>query len=269
MGIPLNDNTTTPKSAESARARSVSGGRDARKQYRVNKHTGGQMQVVLHVDGKPRATGECADLSIGGVGVSLPRTKDPELVEGTQLRVTIQHLGRAKGIDAAAEIVTVAQVGQGVRYGLRFLNVAEVVQQVDSFYARWFNRRRHVRVMPDFATKLSGDVKWSDGELSARIHDLSMGGVGILATLDQVAALKDKSRVEIALTLPGTPLPITCRAKVVGMKSFTKNVLIGLEFEPNGGIERYTAALQRYIDERQRSIAKFNEAMAQMPKRAG
>ena len=123
--------------------------------------------------------------------------------------------------------------------------------------------------MPDFTSKVTSSIRWSDGELQARIHDISTGGLGILTTLDQVAGLQPGTRVELSLTLPGTPLPIACRARVAGIKSFTKNVLVGLEFEANGGIERYAAGLQRYIDDRQREIAKFNQAMSQQPKRAG
>ncbi|MCY2959102.1 MAG: PilZ domain-containing protein [Planctomycetota bacterium] len=268
MAIPLNDQPK-PNPSETPRPRTGAGGRDGRRQYRVQKQAGTQLEAtILCADGR-KAVGECADLSVGGVGILVPLAKNIEIVEGAKLRVRVQHVGRAKGIEAAAVVVSVSHVGGSVRYGMRFESIAEVVQQVDSFYARWFNRRRTARVMPDFATKVMGVLKWSDGEMQARVHDISMGGVGILATMDQVAGLKEKCRVELALTLPGAPLPIACRARVVGIKTFTKNVLIGLEFEANGGIERYAAALQRYIDERQKSIAKFNEAMAQQPKRAG
>jgi hypothetical protein len=44
---------------------------------------------------------------------------------------------------------------------------------------------------------------------------------------------------------------------------------VGLEFEPGGGIERYAAAVQRYVEERQRNIARFNEAMSQSPRKTG
>jgi len=268
MAIPLNDPSKLTN-AELLRARARQGTRDGRGAYRVPKQPGANVEVgILCEDGR-KATGECVDVSIGGAGVSLPRTKDLELIEGTKVRVRVQHMSRARGIEANAEVVTVAQTGASVRYGLRFVDVNEVIQQVDSFYARWFNRRRNVRVMPDFTTKVSGTVKWSDGELSARVHDISMGGVGVLATLDQVKPLKIKSRVEIALTLPNSPLPIVCRARIVGMKAFTKNVLVGLEFEPNGGIERYAVGLQRYVDERQAQITQFNHASSQTPKRAG
>jgi len=267
MSIPLND-PTKPSPSDSLRARSQRTGRDSRRQYRVQKQAGAPLEAtILTADGR-RAVGECADLSVGGAGVTLPQTKNLDIAEGTKVRLLVQHRSRASGVEAAAEIVSVSHIGTTVRYGLRFESIAEVVQQVDSFYARWFNRRRSQRVMPDFTSKVTSSVRWSDGELSARVHDISMGGVGILATLEQVAALKDKGRVELSLTLPGTPLPIVCRARVVGMRAFTKNVLVGLEFEPNGGIERYAAGLQRYVDERQKNIAKFNEAMAQQPKRA-
>lgn len=267
MSIPLNDPSKLTN-AELVRARLHQGSRDGRVAYRVPKQAGTNVEVAILCEDGRKATGECVDVSIGGAGVTLPRTKDLELVEGTRVRVRIHHMSRTRGIEAEAEVVTVAQIGANVRYGLRFTDVNAVLQQVDSFYARWFNRRRSVRVMPDFTTKVAGTVKWSDGELQARVHDISMNGVGVLATLEQIAALKVKSRVEIALTLPNSPLPIVCRARVVGMKAFTKNVLVGIEFEPNGGIERYAVGLQRYVEERQAQITQFNHAMSQSPKRA-
>ncbi len=268
MSIPLNDQPK-PNPTETPRARSLSGGRESRRQYRVHKQAGVPLEATILTDDGRKAIGECSDLSVGGAGVLVPQTKNLDIPEGTKVRLRIQHRSRPKFVEAGAEIVSVVHVGTTVRYGLRFENIAEVVHQMDSFYARWFNRRRSTRVMPDFATKITASVRWSDGELSARIHDISMGGIGILATLEQVATLTDKTRVEVSLTLPGTPLPIACRARIVGMRAFTKNVLVGLEFEPNGGIERYVAGLQRYVDDRQKNIAKFNEAMAQQPKRAG
>lgn len=270
MAIPLNDQpkpNTNP--SETPRPRNArTGGRETREQYRAQKSAGVQLEATIQsADGK-KVVGDCADVSVGGAGVLVPQSKSIGIVEGAKVRVSIQHVGRAKAIESDAIVVTVSNVGSLVRYGLRFASVAKIVEQVDSFYARWFNRRRSARVMPDFTTKISTSLRWSDGELQARVHDVSMGGVGILCTLDQVTGLKSGTRVELSMSLPGTPVPIACRARIVGIKTFTKNVLVGLEFEPNGGIERYAAGLQRYIDERQRSIARFNEAMTQQPKRA-
>lgn len=268
MAIPLNDQPK-PTPSETSRPRNLAGGRDGRSEYRAVKHPGVQLEATIHLPDGRKVLGDCVDVSVGGAGIVVPQAKAIEIVEGAKVRVVIQHVGRAKGIESEAVVVTVSNVGSLVRYGMRFVSVAKIVQQVDSFYARWFNRRRSARVMPDFTTKVSSSVRWSDGELSARVHDISMGGIGILATQEQVAGLTQGTRVELSLGLPGSAVPIACRARVVGVKTFTKNVLVGLEFEANGGIERYAAGLQRYIDDRQRNIAKFNEVAAQQPKRAG
>ncbi len=268
MAIPLND-PSKPNLSNSPRARQIAGGRDSRAQYRVHKGSAAQLEATIVCDDGRQAVGECMDLSVGGVGVSVPLTKELNIVEGARVKVRVQHLSRPNTIVAAAEVVTISNVATTVRYGIRFVSVSEVVQQIDSFYARWFNRRRSARVMPDFATKVNATVRWADGDLEARVHDVSMGGVGILADSHQVAGLKAKDRVELTLSLPGMALPIACRARIIAIKTFTKNVLVGLEFEANGGIERFAAGLQRYVDERQRSIAQFNEAIAQQARRAG
>lgn len=268
MAIPINDPNKL-NLPDSLRARARSGSRDNRSQYRVHKQGSAQLEATILCEDGSFAVGECTDLSVGGVGVSLPQSKELTVVEGARIKVRVQYVGRPKYIEAAAEIVTISNIATVVRYGLRFVSVSEVVKQIDPFYARWFNRRRSARVMPDFATKMTTTVRWSDGDFEGKLHDISMGGVGVLATNEQISGLNVNGRVELSVTLPGTPLPIVCRAKIVSMKTFTKNVLVGLSFEANGGIERYAAGLQRYIDERQRCIAQYNEAIAQQPKRAG
>jgi c-di-GMP-binding flagellar brake protein YcgR len=267
MAIPIND-PSKPTLSDSPRARNMTGSRDNRSQYRVHKQGSAQLEATLITEDGRQAVGECMDLSVGGVGVMIPQTKDLGIVEGARLRVRVHHLGRPKGIEAAAEVVTISHVGTTIRFGLRFVKISEVVAQIDPFYARWFNRRRSARVMPDFATKVACTLRWSDGELEAKVHDISVGGLGLLATSEEVSGIGIKGRVELSFSLPNTPLPIVCRAKIVSLKTFTKNVLVGLAFEPNGGIERYAAGLQRYVDERQRCIAQYNEAMAQQAKRA-
>jgi c-di-GMP-binding flagellar brake protein YcgR len=269
MAIPLNDQPT-PKTPPPQRAQAVHGGREARAQYRVPKQTAGttlEAQITT-TDGRV-VHGEVLDVAVGGAGIAIPQTKDLGVAEGASLRVVIRHFSRAKGVEVDAKLVTISQVGATIRYGLRFEKISEVVRQVDSFYARWFNRRRSARVMPDFSTKVVTTVRWDGGQIQARVHDISTGGIGILTSADQIAGLKDKARVDVTLALPDNTTPIACRAKVAGIRSFTKNVLIGLEFEPGGGIERYAAAVQRYVEDRQRSIAKYNETMSQTPKRAG
>ncbi|MBL8863090.1 MAG: PilZ domain-containing protein [Planctomycetes bacterium] len=267
MAIPLNEQPK-PVTIETTRARAYEGAREVREQYRVEKQAGSQLEASIECPDGRRVVGQCSDVSVGGAGIVVPQSKDLQLVEGTKVRVRIKHFSRPKEVETEALVVTVSQVGATVRYGLRFPRISEVVKQIDSFYARWFNRRRSQRVMPDFTTKVPVKVRWEGGELQAKVHDISTGGVGILATADQLSGLVEKSRVEVTLTLPGSAATIACRARVAGLRAFTKNMLVGLEFEANGGIERYSVALQRYVDERQRSIAKFNEAAAQQPRRS-
>jgi hypothetical protein len=187
------------------------------------------------------------------------RTKDAEFVEGAQLRVRIRHLSRPRPIDAAATVASVALVGSSVRYGLRFDDPTNVAEQIDSFYARWFNRRQHVRVMPDFSTRIEGLLRSTAGGLRARLHDVSMGGMSFVVPMVQARKLEAKARLEITLTLPGSTQPMVCRARLVAIKPFTRHALVGIEFEPHGGIERYKAALQSYISERERAISRFNQ----------
>ncbi len=273
MAIPLNgDRNTTDKSKDTTTGkpqRVVSPADDNRSQYRVGKNAGTPLEGTLTCGDGKEATGECLDLSIAGAAIAVPRTKELDIREGSKVRIRVMHLGRPKGIETQAEVVSVSMVGTLVRYGLKFTDVADVVRQTDSFFARWFNRRQSTRVMPDFSTKITATVQWSSGSLQTRVYDISTGGLGLLAPVDKVEGLTEKAMVEVTLSLPDLAQPVACRARITAMKAFKKNVLIGLQYEKNGGIERYLTALQRYVQDRQASIARFNEAMSQLPKRAG
>ena len=144
MAIPRND-VPKPNPSEKPRARNLANGRDGREQYRAQKPAGVQLEAVIECADGRKAVGECADVSVGGAGILVPQSKSLDLVEGAKIRVRIQHVGRAKAVESEAQIVTVSIIGSTIRYGVRFTSVAAIVKQVDSFYARWFNRRRSAR----------------------------------------------------------------------------------------------------------------------------
>jgi c-di-GMP-binding flagellar brake protein YcgR len=149
-------------------------------------------------------------------------------------------------------------------YGLRFLNLPDVVRQMDPFYRRWLNRRRHVRVMPDLGSRPTAVLSWKEGDLHGRIHDISLGGLGIATSLNGAGRLEQDARVEVTFSLPGGVLPITCSARVVVVRAFKTAALIGLAFDPTGGIAVHALAIQRYVEERQKDIARWNDVMARL-----
>jgi c-di-GMP-binding flagellar brake protein YcgR len=258
MNKPDENNPSKPSpSSQPPRIRPVV--EDPRSTYRVARGLGTPLEaVVITAEGRT-LSGECLDLSLCGAGISLPRMKDMDFVEGTRITVRIRHLSRPRAIEANATVQSVALIGSTVRYGLRFEDPALVAEQIDSFYARWFNRRRHVRVMPDFSTRIEGLLRSTAGGLRARLHDVSMGGMSFVVPLVQARKLEAKAKLDVTLTLPNSPHPIVCRARLVCVKPYTRHALVCIEFEPTGGIDRYSAALQAYIAERQRSINRFNQ----------
>jgi len=136
---------------------------------------------------------------------------------------------------------------------------------MDPFYRRLLNRRRHDRVVPELGARICVVLRWDKGELSGRIHDISLGGLGIAVTARGATLLTQGLRVESKFAVPGTILPLVCKGKIAFIQTLKREALIGLSFDPNGRIAVHALAIQRYVEARQKAIHRWNEVMSHLP----
>src|SRR5207253_1244485 len=117
-----------------------------------------------------------------GAGVYVTARTDPKLTVGDEVELRFEAESRSNAVRVHGRVMS-AKIGlSGVRYGLQFLRVADIHAQLDSFYARWFNRRKDVRVLPDLAHELRARLTCLGVDLDICIHDISMGGMGLLVS---------------------------------------------------------------------------------------
>jgi c-di-GMP-binding flagellar brake protein YcgR len=236
-----------------------------RRHYRVRGMLT-QFSVHLKKDTGEYVKGDCVDLAVGGAGVLFPTEKDPKLAPGQVVELSIQAMSRPTSIKVRAEVRVVIPQEDGVRYGFLFRNTSALFAQMDAYYARYFNRRRHLRVLTDLAQKPAIRIVTPHGEVHTKIHDVAMGGIGMHITPEQARLLDGSESLEVFFKLPGEPAEVQCRCKVRQRTVFTKHVLLGLEFEYAGGIERFIQPLRRFIDARQAQIQQWNAAVAESRK---
>lgn len=230
-----------------------------RKQYRVRPRETQRIHATLERGSAPPIRGDCIDLSIGGAWVEFDADQDPRLHPGAVCTVQIRAESRTDGVRATCKVVTAQALdNERVRVGFQFTDRIELYAQLDEFYARRFNRRRHVRVPSDYNVRIPVQIAWHAGTLSATAQDISEGGLGAVLPSPKAKALARVKEVELAFRLPKERAEIVCRATIRSRTDFANTCLLGLEFVPEGGIQAHLPAVRRCVETRLAAFEAWN-----------
>jgi len=201
---------------------------------------------------------EVLDLSLGGSAICFPAVKAPPICRGQEVHLEFQSMARERDVRARSRIVVVVADSVRVRCGLMFTETGALLEQLDAFHARLFNRRRFPRVLPDLRTKLNLQITWEGGALEARAHDLSAGGLGIGLSREAAAELSGVELVQVRFRMPGANADWTVGARVACLRPLSRGVMVGLEFLDEGGIAPYRAQLEAFVEDRICQISQWN-----------
>jgi hypothetical protein len=218
-----------------------------------------RFQRVVHVNGPAvrlevrtasgrRVQGVCVDASFLGAAVRFTLAADPELLVGQSGKVVISML-RMPDLTLRARVVTSEAVSTGGRrYSFAFVDEDEVRQQITPAWARWFSRRRYVRVRPDEELGASLRLSWPNGQSRARLVDVSLGGVAIEVPLEQAHAIAVAREVNLLLAYPGSCGTMRLRASVRGATNIGLNVRLGLEYVRDAEYEHCRERLEAWTE---------------------
>jgi len=231
-----------------------------------------RFQRVVHVNGPAvrmevrtangrRVQGVCVDASFLGAAVRFTLATDPALLVGQVGKVVVSML-RMPDLTLRARVVTVDALPTGAkRYCFAFVDEEEVRQQLTPEWARWFSRRRYVRVRPAEELGASLRLTWPNGQTRARLLDVSLGGVAIEIPLDQAHAIAVAREVCLLLAYPGSCGTMRLRAHVRGATNIGLNVRLGLEYVRDAEYEHCRERLESWTERLQ---ARAN-AQARLP----
>ncbi|MCC7014633.1 MAG: PilZ domain-containing protein [Planctomycetes bacterium] len=226
---------------------------NARKQYRKRNSKSQPLEATLRVGGWEPLRVELLDLSMHGAGLRVPFAHDRNLKVGDVIELRIGSMMRNE-VATTARVANVAADGQThIRYGVEFTNLGALYSQLDSYYARHFNRRKQLRVLPSLDKRVHATLKFGGEELRVPVFDISEGGVGVTLTKDSAARVAELGVLDIALQLPGVDKPISCRTQIRHRTPMRNNILVGLEFEVEG---------ERAIGARMGDVLAFVKARA-------
>jgi c-di-GMP-binding flagellar brake protein YcgR len=249
---PASDKSASDKSAKRNSKKS-----EARGHYRVKRFPTTMLRVTIDKHDGSSRKGECNDISIAGAGVRFPTRDNPLLYPGQIVYLRFQLESRENFVNVRAEVRSVSHEGLFVRYGFLFLNTIEIFCQLDAAYALLFNRRQHPRVTSGLGQATTVKVSWPRGDIDVKLHDISMGGIGIAVTQATATRLRGVKEVQLSVRIPGQSTAIEVRARICSEASLGNQVLFGLAFEADASLERAQDALRGFVEERLATLERL------------
>lgn len=241
----------TPKVSESEQNR--------RSHYRKRLAGPLRLEVRLHVPGWDPLPVELLDLSAGGAGIRMSLSQERHSQPGDLIELSIGAMMRDE-ITTRARIATVKPDGPShVRYGLQFLSPPELSAQLDGLYARYFNRRRHVRVRPALDTRIPAVLRLNDDQIQTNLHDISESGLSVVVGRETAAKLANVEWLDVSFHLPEIASTIELRIGVRHRTNMNDQVRLGFEFDmtslPAGSPQ--IQAVRSYVAARETELAKW------------
>jgi hypothetical protein len=209
--------------------------------------------IALHVVTESGTfQGDFRDICVQGVGAAFRLTNDPSLEEDDVVQVVVR-CGMREEISTPARTVYGQVENDGrVRYGFQFINEGNLYSQLDTFYARLFNRRGSPRVRPALEHRVTATIGWRSNELDVVLGDVSATGAGLTLPITDAYQLQGIDRFRIRFDLPGVRETFQGEVRVEKRKRSGAWAWMGVsfEFDAGGNLGELAGDLASFIDRR-------------------
>jgi c-di-GMP-binding flagellar brake protein YcgR len=233
---------------------------ERRRQYRRKNSPSSDLRIHMHV-GQILHQGVVVDLSMFGCGVAFVREQNPRLSLGDVAEVTITSLQHGRVCTPARIVWARTTNDGGFRYGLEFISMGSLYAQMNSFYARLFNRRRAPRVKPPLDTRVACRLHWGGKELAGAVRELSATGASLDLTREAARGLVRGESIALRFKLSRGGPEISGLAEIKNRTEISEHVLLGVDFDhkQEGGFAAHLATIEQYVDERLAEVDRWEE----------
>ena len=224
---------------------------ERRSAYRVVPSPARPLSAWLYAPPAETIGGHVLEMSGQGMGIAAPAESLTVLSVDRVVELSV-------GSDHADRVVTPARIVSALplddywaRYGVLFVNVGGLYPQLDAFFQAHFNRRRHVRARPLVRDVVRAQMNWDGGQLTARVNDVSDGGMALSISPLSTLILSVGTQVALRFRLPGVVRSVSGRAEVRYVAELPRHRVIGLAFdlEDPHGIQRDLTLIQAFVAE--------------------
>jgi hypothetical protein len=211
----------------------------------------GTLPVRLVAPGSEAVWGTLAEMGVHGLCVGLPAAALPRLALGTVVEV---RAGAREQVEftAPARVTGTRLVDQhAARCELEFIPVAGQSTELERFFFAHFERRSQVRAAPLARDVVRAQLHWPGGQLTARVHDLSAGGMALSISPLSVVQLQTGQELGLRFRLPAAVRSIAGKGEVRYTAELPRYRLIGIAFDLGDpqGIARERAEIDAFVAE--------------------
>lgn len=206
--------------------------------------------------------GEFLDLSVQGLGARFPIEHDPQLAADDVVELTIESPEHGRVMTPARTVYGQPDEERYIRYGFEFINIGNLYSQLDSFYARLFNRRGSERVRPSLDQSVPITLTWGRKELEAQVHEISATGAGLVLPMADAFRLQGVDEVGVRFRLPGLKDDFRGTARILNRKQSGGKVFLGVAFDlgEESALRPLQPRLERFVEERAREIDRWEQS---------
>jgi c-di-GMP-binding flagellar brake protein YcgR len=179
---------------------------DRRDHYRAEITRGSAIERCVLTHRGSSFSARLLDLSAGGASLRFLSRGLPVLpgfVPGLGQLVALRFpsLLLNQPLAATARVRHRAEKAGRYRYGLQFTDREQLESRLWSVFRRLFNRRRSVRVAPEYAPPV--EVNGGGVRIAVALVDISRQGISVRIPAEKERALARSEHVELSVTLPG------------------------------------------------------------------
>lgn len=202
------------------------------------------------------------DLSISGASAKFDVSAN-KLIVGHVVILLIGSMTRTAKVIANARVMFNSETQGGRHCGFQFTEPKALNKQLDSFYGRFFNRRKAPRVGMPLDKRVAVQLFVTGTEVKAELVDLSAEGMQVRMKRAQAKTFDGANHLFLRMTLPGQQAEISGRAAILRRSQTNDTVTFGLAFDllQERGISKHVAALHSWIVHRSHEISMWDGAL--------
>ncbi len=198
---------------------------------------------------------EWANVSAGGTKFSIANNVCPFKLEvGATFTVHIELEGTSLDIKARLVRIESSDEDSVSKCGVEFLDLRSLLSKTHGKIGKHLNRRKAFRVGP--SDRISVEFSHQGGSATGRLHDISMGGIGVeFETLEDAPPVDvEDLQVCFGLSEDSVDLKIAVRARHCTEVGDKINVGVSLEMGRGADAEKLEDTAVDYVMGRQREM---------------
>lgn len=196
-------------------------------------------------------SGEVIDLSNTGIDARFSRQQAPVLAIGEEIELAFRWCDQEfESLGIQAQVVTRTDEERSLLYGFSFLESPGLTHGMMN---QLFNRRSAHRAKPKPGEEIEVQL-WVHNQspreslFVAKMVDISVLGLGIMAEIGRDAVLKNHDLVDVSFKLPGSSQRNTITARLITRKLRGDVIHYGLQF---------SKSMIRHLTAEQNEIAEY------------